>query len=454
MKVTDVRYINPINTTESGIVISDTNRVSATNEYDVVLNVYDSFDNFLFRKNYKNGRFPLEFQNELQYLQSLKQLVTSEGFNESGIYKFRYHFVDDIFDSLTIANNKFIVTEISSDRTEVRLNPFSKQDFFINKFNNFKQYVEIKSQVNDINILVNEVIKRNINNFYKDENIDTILNNLTFFEGGIVVDLFVFLRPFYSVGQIENILAHLKESFLSTKDIVENKIKKIIVENQTIKNLISSYNENPNPNTVITLQENIFTIFKKNISTIVTQEIVLLFDVDTEPTKEIDILIYGCTDPTAINWNISATQDDGSCVYEEPETGGGSPIYGCDDPDAINYDPDANTNDGSCVYEDEETPVPPSPITPGDPETGGPLPIPPSKFGDVNSDGFIDDGDANLTLQGVVGNLQLTAYQRYLADVAEPYGKLNSADALAIAQKTGKTGQVALREDEFNNQNS
>ena len=51
--------------------------------------------------------------------------------------------------------------------------------------------------------------------------------------------------------------------------------------------------------------------------------------------------IPGCTDSEATNYNPSATDDNGSCVY---------PIYGCTDPLAGNFDPDADTDDDSCDY--------------------------------------------------------------------------------------------------------
>ena len=50
---------------------------------------------------------------------------------------------------------------------------------------------------------------------------------------------------------------------------------------------------------------------------------------------------YGCTDSTAINYDSLATCDDGSCLTY---------IYGCTDPGAINYFSGANTDDGSCIY--------------------------------------------------------------------------------------------------------
>ncbi len=51
----------------------------------------------------------------------------------------------------------------------------------------------------------------------------------------------------------------------------------------------------------------------------------------------------GCTDPTAGNYDPSATCDDGSCIPG---------IGGCNDESACNYDSNATANDGTCTYPD------------------------------------------------------------------------------------------------------
>ena len=51
--------------------------------------------------------------------------------------------------------------------------------------------------------------------------------------------------------------------------------------------------------------------------------------------------VMGCTDPTANNYNASATMDDGTCEYD---------IFGCTDPMASNYNASATNDDGSCQY--------------------------------------------------------------------------------------------------------
>ena len=50
---------------------------------------------------------------------------------------------------------------------------------------------------------------------------------------------------------------------------------------------------------------------------------------------------YGCTDPTALNYDSTATVDDGSCI---------AIVYGCTDTSATNYYAGANVDDGSCTY--------------------------------------------------------------------------------------------------------
>ncbi len=50
--------------------------------------------------------------------------------------------------------------------------------------------------------------------------------------------------------------------------------------------------------------------------------------------------IPGCDDATAFNYDASATDNDGSCIYE-----------GCTSNCACNYDPVASVDDGSCEYD-------------------------------------------------------------------------------------------------------
>ena len=54
----------------------------------------------------------------------------------------------------------------------------------------------------------------------------------------------------------------------------------------------------------------------------------------------LNIIVEGCTDNTALNFNSDANIDDNSCEF----------VYGCIDQEAENYDAEATTDDGSCIY--------------------------------------------------------------------------------------------------------
>ena len=70
-----------------------------------------------------------------------------------------------------------------------------------------------------------------------------------------------------------------------------------------------------------------------------TQEIT---DFSFCPTLIVSQSIEGCLDPSAMNFDPQATDDDGSCE--------GGEIFGCTDASAFNYDPGATLDDGSCTY--------------------------------------------------------------------------------------------------------
>jgi hypothetical protein len=56
----------------------------------------------------------------------------------------------------------------------------------------------------------------------------------------------------------------------------------------------------------------------------------------------LDAPYYGCTNPLADNYNVNATHDDGTCVYDP------SLFRGCIDTAATNYDATALVNDCHC----------------------------------------------------------------------------------------------------------
>ena len=62
--------------------------------------------------------------------------------------------------------------------------------------------------------------------------------------------------------------------------------------------------------------------------------IIIAYEVNTVPA-----CVLGCTDPSASNYDATATDDNGSCIFP-----------GCTDALADNYDAQANFDDGSCVF--------------------------------------------------------------------------------------------------------
>ncbi|MGB1577743.1 MAG: hypothetical protein ACPG9S_06975 [Flavobacteriales bacterium] len=65
-----------------------------------------------------------------------------------------------------------------------------------------------------------------------------------------------------------------------------------------------------------------------------------------------ELEVLGCTDNAACNFNINATEDDGSCLSLDACGvcgGDNSTCSGCTNPAADNYDPEANNDDGSCI---------------------------------------------------------------------------------------------------------
>ena len=61
-------------------------------------------------------------------------------------------------------------------------------------------------------------------------------------------------------------------------------------------------------------------------------------------------VVEGCTDEEALNYNSEANVDDGSCI---------DVVEGCTDEEALNYNSEANVDDGSCEFDEEEEEVTP-----------------------------------------------------------------------------------------------
>ena len=83
----------------------------------------------------------------------------------------------------------------------------------------------------------------------------------------------------------------------------------------------------------VTTQGVVNAAFNLQYRSMGTQSIFVFNESITFPTA-----FPGCMDPTACNFDLTATEDDGSCVAP-----------GCGDPEACNYDPDALCTGGECI---------------------------------------------------------------------------------------------------------
>ena len=66
------------------------------------------------------------------------------------------------------------------------------------------------------------------------------------------------------------------------------------------------------------------------------------YTIADESLCQTELIVQGCTNETADNYNIQATEDDGSCI-----------IYGCTLETFPNYNPFATTDDLSCSFDNE-----------------------------------------------------------------------------------------------------
>lgn len=100
-------------------------------------------------------------------------------------------------------------------------------------------------------------------------------------------------------------------------------------------------------------------------------------------------VISGCTDPLAVNYDVNANLDDGSCDYS-----------GCTDPLATNYNSQATIDDGSCVYPAVYGCMDPNYIqgmNPGYAIPQGSMPTTPCNSSDPNQAGLWGACDGNIT---------------------------------------------------------
>lgn len=267
MEIRSIQNINPINQKKEPLISQEVIDIDLPSN-SLIVNVYDSLDNFLLQQSYKPSEYTFEFDSEESFTKSIQQLVaTNPNLNQNGIYNLQYYFVNDTFKSLDNQDNTFIVTEVSSDRTEVRVNPKSNDVSFIEDFNRFKNYIKINV---DLGKKINQKVEEFIDTFSDDfySKIGDIVSTIQIETDNGNVDLLNYIVPLTSGDFDEQqFLSALTSDIEKTKDRVTKTIKIDIVKQEKYKELIDSYVNTPNESSLNAIETYVFGYFKTNLYT-------------------------------------------------------------------------------------------------------------------------------------------------------------------------------------------
>jgi len=291
MNITEAQNINLLDSKTTDIVVDKITQDEFQNNpnIDVVLLGYDTFGNFLFKRKYEGNTFPFFFDSPSQLVRQIQEIVKEEELNNEGLYRVEYYFVNDDLQMISKPNNRFIITEVSADRTEVRLNPLNNDEEFINLFNEFKRYRKVvEEEEQDYNIPVSEIvdsyIKKLLDKFYTEQQINTIVDNLEIIlpSGLQKPSLKGYLATYYP-NNVENIVEHIKLRVNATKPRVETLFKEFLGNGQTAsvetyRILIDNFSIEPNQENAEKIKKQLFNIFKTNFSKWVISELDLKID--------------------------------------------------------------------------------------------------------------------------------------------------------------------------------
>jgi len=265
MVIQSIQNINPIDVKKEPLISEEFVDIDLPKN-SLVINVYDALDNFLLQQTYKPSEYVIDFDSEESFLQSIQRIVsTDNNLNQNGIYNLEYYFVNDVFKVLDNQQYNFIVTEVSSDRREVRINPQSNDVDFIDDLNRFKNYVQINV---DLRGKINQKVEEFINTFSDDfySKIPQVISTIQIETDSGNIDLLNYIIPLTSVDFDEQqFLSGLVSDVEKTKDNVTKSIKLNIVKKSEYKQLIDNYSDSPNEESLNSIETYVFGYFKSNL---------------------------------------------------------------------------------------------------------------------------------------------------------------------------------------------
>jgi len=267
MVIQSIQNINPIDVKKEPLISEEFIDIDLPKN-SLVINVYDALDNFLLQQIYKPSEYVVDFDSEESFLQSIQRIIsTDNNLNQNGIYNLEYYFLNDVFKSLDNQEYNFIVTEVSSDRREVRINPKSNDVDFIDDLNRFKNYIQINV---DLRSKINQKVEEFINTFSDDfyNKIPQIISTIQIETDSGNIDLLKYIFPLTSGDFDEQgFLDGLVSDVQKTKDNVTKNIKLNIVKKSEYKQLIDNYSDSPNEESLNSIETYVFGYFKSNLYT-------------------------------------------------------------------------------------------------------------------------------------------------------------------------------------------
>lgn len=328
--------------------------------------VYDSNDNqlpqasvdgrlvrYLYRDDPNTNKYfliPNKEQNSVfgEYVIDLESLVREAGYS-NGIFKTRVTLLNRRIGSWNGKNDKLWIHEISPSRTEIRVlpvrNPETIPDLenrysIVTEGGNFKDDTVyfIKAFIDNLNI--QNAIEHLINNKGGEKYLEQIKNE-------------------FDIQDIDEFLLKIRDGVWEGVNNYYNGLGYIITQGDTYGNPIDNFdNVGLSIEQIVKVVENIlvavidyYLIVRPNVdsaildfTTLETIDKLKEILVNNTSNKIFNTRIEGCTNPSAINYNPSATisANDG-CIFDES-------LPGCTDISAINYNPLATEDDGSCKY--------------------------------------------------------------------------------------------------------
>lgn len=320
---------------------------------------------FIFSENKSNKKT----NGAKEYIIDTEKLVRDAGYS-NGIFKTQTTLLNRRAGSASVDKDKLWIHEISPSRTEIRILPLKDRDG--NTIEDLDARVKIflkEGEFRDDTIYFVEP-------FIESLKVETILQKFvsqkgTIQQGETYIKL---IQKEFNIPNWEQFINVIKTKLIeSTKYFIQNRdwsiksinyskplsspfpvelsisqIKQTIL--QSLLEIIEYYlpKRNIQEDNILSKDEQITLDETKQIlkSILSSTE-----NVSTEIGNKQPI-VRGCTDRNALNYNPLAVENDGSCVYPQPE----SPIQkvrGCMDPNSLNYNPAATEDDGSCRYADK-----------------------------------------------------------------------------------------------------